>query len=177
MFVHEWETLGNTEIASSHVCTMTCAKNRQRWFLYENKVMFMSLDFSDWWLKNICGKNIQVCQLVNEWPGERDRGVLFSSIGRAAFEGNGKLGWGLVINTPGPRSFGRLEVRLVTGVNTRGHTTSDTANGAQKTLHELIAPLSHTTTGPFTLATQSDLPSTSKKTYRISVTSASTANV
>lgn len=40
--------------------------------------------------------------------------------------------------------------------------TFDTANGAQKTLHELIPPLSHTTTGPFTPAPQSDLPSTTK---------------
>lgn len=55
--------------------------------------------------------------------------------------------------------------------------TFDTANGAQKTLHELIPPLSHTTTGPFTPATQSDLPSTTKKTYRVSVASASPANI
>lgn len=56
---------------------------------------------------------------MNGWA-ERDQGVLFSSSGRAAFGGDGKLGWGLVINTPGPRSPGRLEVRLVIRVNTRG---------------------------------------------------------
>lgn len=56
---------------------------------------------------------------MNGWA-EREQGVLFSSSGRAAFGGDGKLGWGLVINTPGPRSLGRLEVRLVTRVNTRG---------------------------------------------------------
>lgn len=57
---------------------------------------------------------------------EKDGGVLFSSMGRAAFWGmwgveQGETVWrGLVINTPGPRSPGRLEARLVTRVNTRG---------------------------------------------------------
>lgn len=50
--------------------------------------------------------------------------------------------------------------------------TFDTANGAQKTLHELIPPLSHTTTGPFTPA-----PLLLQKHAGISVASASPANV
>lgn len=67
---------------------------------------------------------ISTCTRAEERLRGRDGGVLFSSMGRAVFGGwSGEVGMGsggLVINTPGPGSPGRLEARLVTRVNTRG---------------------------------------------------------
>lgn len=66
---------------------------------------------------------ISTCTRAEERLGGRDGGVLFSSTGIAVFGGwSGEVRgwWGVVINTPGPGSPGRLEARLVTRVNTRG---------------------------------------------------------
>lgn len=60
-------------------------------------------------------------QPISTWMVRREGWRCFVFVRwESSIWGDGKLGWGLVINTPGPRSSGRLEVRLVTRVNTRG---------------------------------------------------------
>lgn len=112
---------------------------------------------------------------------ERDGGVLFSSMGRAVFGGwSGEMvvgRWrGLVINTPGPRSPGRLEARLVTRVNTRGTWPLTLLMGHRKPSMNWY-PLRRIP--PQDLSHQPPSPTSPPppKTYRISVASASPANV
>lgn len=60
-------------------------------------------------------------QPISTWMARREGWRCFVFLHwESSIWGDGKLGWGFVINTPGPRSSGRLEVRLVTRVNTRG---------------------------------------------------------